>query len=185
MKAIRFAATGGPDVLRLADVDLPPPGPGEIRVRHTAIGINFIDTYHRSGLYPVKLPSGLGMEAAGHVEAAGEGVTASGRATASPMRAARSGPMPRPPTSPPPAPSPCRTRSPTTSPPRSSSRGMTAEFLLRRTHPLRSGETILFTPPPAGRARSPASGRRRWRDRHRHGRRRAGRRSPAPMAATM
>ncbi len=50
MKAIRFAATGGPDVLRLADVDLPPPGPGEIRVRHTAIGINFIDTYHRSGL---------------------------------------------------------------------------------------------------------------------------------------
>jgi NADPH2:quinone reductase len=75
MKAIRFAAAGGADALSLEDVDLPPPAAGEVRVRHTAIGINYIDTYHRSGLYPVKLPSGLGMEAAGVVEAVGDNVT--------------------------------------------------------------------------------------------------------------
>jgi NADPH2:quinone reductase len=75
MKAIRFAKTGGPEVLSLQDVELPPPGPGQVRVRHGAVGLNFIDTYHRSGLYPVALPSGLGMEAAGTVEAVGENVT--------------------------------------------------------------------------------------------------------------
>ena len=74
MKAIRFAKTGGPEVLFLEDVDLPSPREGEIRVRHTAIGVNFIDTYHRSGLYPVSLPSGLGLEASGIVEAVGAGV---------------------------------------------------------------------------------------------------------------
>ena len=74
MKAIQFAATGGPDVLRLVDVAPPAPQPGEILVRHTAIGLNFIDTYHRTGLYPLPLPSGLGLEAAGVVEAAGAGV---------------------------------------------------------------------------------------------------------------
>ncbi len=75
MKAIRFAQTGGPEVLKLEDVTLPPPGPGQARVRHTAIGVNFIDTYHRSGLYKLPLPSGLGSEAAGIVEALGGGVT--------------------------------------------------------------------------------------------------------------
>ncbi len=75
MKAIRFAQTGGPEVLDYVDVDLPPPGPGQVRVRHTAIGVNFIDTYHRSGLYPAPLPATLGGEAAGMVEALGEGVT--------------------------------------------------------------------------------------------------------------
>ena len=75
MKAIRIERTGGPEVMQLADVDLAPPGPGEIRIRHTAIGLNFIDTYHRSGLYPVKLPSGLGLEGAGVVEETGAGVT--------------------------------------------------------------------------------------------------------------
>ncbi|HUF44407.1 MAG TPA: quinone oxidoreductase [Aestuariivirgaceae bacterium] len=75
MKAIRIEKTGGPEVMQLVDVDLPPPGPGEICIRHTAIGLNFIDTYHRSGLYPVQFPSGLGLEAAGVVEAAGVGVT--------------------------------------------------------------------------------------------------------------
>ncbi|MDG5489891.1 quinone oxidoreductase [Sphingomonas sp. BGYR3] len=68
-------AHGGPDVIRIVDRDLPPPGPGEVRMRNTAIGLNFIDTYHRSGLYPVPLPSGLGLEAAGVVDAVGEGVT--------------------------------------------------------------------------------------------------------------
>ena len=74
MKAIRFAKTGGPEVLSLHDVELPPPAPGQVRVRHSAIGLNFIDTYQRSGLYPVALPSGLGLEAAGTVDALGEGV---------------------------------------------------------------------------------------------------------------
>jgi len=73
--AIRFSAHGGPEVLRWETVELPDPGPGEIRIRHRAIGVNFIDTYHRTGLYPVPLPSGLGQEGAGVVEAVGPGVT--------------------------------------------------------------------------------------------------------------
>ena len=73
---IRFHEIGGPDVLKLETVALPPPGPGEARVRHSAIGVNFIDTYHRTGLYKVPMPSGIGKEAAGVVEAVGEGVTA-------------------------------------------------------------------------------------------------------------
>jgi NADPH:quinone reductase len=75
MKAIRFHHTGGPEVLKLEDVELAPPAHGQARVRHTAIGVNFIDTYHRSGLYKLPLPSGLGSEAAGVVEALGDGVT--------------------------------------------------------------------------------------------------------------
>ena len=74
MKAIRFSETGGPEVLKLVDVDVEKPGPGQVRVRQTAIGLNYIDTYHRSGLYPVPLPSGIGLEAAGVVEELGEGV---------------------------------------------------------------------------------------------------------------
>ena len=67
-RAIRFHQTGGPDVLQMDDVVLPPPGLGEVRIKHTAIGLNYIDTYHRSGLYPLPLPSGIGLEAAGVVE---------------------------------------------------------------------------------------------------------------------
>ena len=67
--------TGGPEVLEREDVPLPEPGPGEVRVRNVAIGVNYIDTYHRSGLYPLTLPTGLGSEAAGVVEKLGEGVT--------------------------------------------------------------------------------------------------------------
>lgn len=74
MKAIRFEQTGGPEVLRFVDVTLAPPAAGEVRLRHTAIGLNYIDTYHRSGLYSVPLPSGIGLEAAGVVEALGPGV---------------------------------------------------------------------------------------------------------------
>jgi len=73
--AIRFEKFGGPEVLRFLPVELPEPGAGEVRLRHTAIGLNFIDTYHRTGLYPVALPSGLGSEAAAVVEAIGSGVT--------------------------------------------------------------------------------------------------------------
>jgi NADPH:quinone reductase len=74
--AIRFHATGGPEVLRMEDVNLNAPAAGEVRIRQTAIGLNYIDTYHRSGLYPVPLPSGIGLEAAGVVEEVGQGVTA-------------------------------------------------------------------------------------------------------------
>ncbi|MCS0592511.1 quinone oxidoreductase family protein [Massilia norwichensis] len=74
MKAIRYARTGGPEVLEVVDVEVGEPGPGEARVRNHAIGLNFIDVYFRSGLYPQPLPGGLGQEGAGVVEAVGEGV---------------------------------------------------------------------------------------------------------------
>jgi len=75
-KAIRIHETGGPEVMKWEDVDVGAPGASEARVRHTAIGLNYIDTYHRTGLYPVPaLPAVIGMEAAGIVEAVGEGVT--------------------------------------------------------------------------------------------------------------
>ena len=73
-RVARITRTGGPEVIEWVDVDLPPPGPGEVRMRHHAVGLNYIDTYHRSGVYPVDLPAGLGSEAAGVVEAVGEGV---------------------------------------------------------------------------------------------------------------
>jgi NADPH2:quinone reductase len=74
-KAIRYARTGGPEVLEYVDVEVGEPGPGEARVRNHAIGLNFIDVYFRNGLYPAPLPGGLGHEGAGVVEAVGEGVS--------------------------------------------------------------------------------------------------------------
>lgn len=74
-RAASIRQTGGPDVIEWIDVELAAPGPGEVRMRNLAVGLNFIDTYHRGGLYPMALPSGLGMEAAGVIEAVGEGVT--------------------------------------------------------------------------------------------------------------
>jgi NADPH:quinone reductase len=73
-RAIQIAATGGPEQMKLADVAVGDPGPGEIRIRHQACGLNFIDVYQRTGLYPLPLPLTLGMEGAGIVEAVGEGV---------------------------------------------------------------------------------------------------------------
>lgn len=73
-KAIRIYKYGGPEVLRWEEVEVGEPGKGEARVRHTAVGLNFIDVYNRTGLYPLKLPSGLGNEAAGVIEAVGRGV---------------------------------------------------------------------------------------------------------------
>jgi len=72
--AIRFHQTGGPEVLRWEPVTIGEPGPGEARVRHVAVGLNFADTYFRTGLYPAALPSGIGMEASGVIEAVGDGV---------------------------------------------------------------------------------------------------------------
>ena len=74
-KAIRFHQTGGPEVLKWEDVSVGEPGPGEARIKHHAVGLNFIDIYFRTGLYPTPLPSGLGTEGAGVVEAVGAGVT--------------------------------------------------------------------------------------------------------------
>jgi NADPH2:quinone reductase len=74
--AIRIHAFGGPEVLTWEPGEVGDPGPGDVRVRHTAVGLNYIDTYHRTGLYPIALPSGIGLEAAGVVEAVGSGVTA-------------------------------------------------------------------------------------------------------------
>lgn len=74
VKAVRISETGGPEVMMLEDIELEAPGPGMVRVANQAIGLNYIDTYHRSGLYPLPLPIGLGLEGAGVVEAVGEGV---------------------------------------------------------------------------------------------------------------
>jgi NADPH2:quinone reductase len=73
-KGIRFYKTGGPEVLQWEAVQVGEPGPGEVRVRHIAVGLNFADTYFRSGLYPAALPAGMGVEAAGVIEAVGAGV---------------------------------------------------------------------------------------------------------------
>jgi len=73
-QAIRMHATGGPDVLRLEDVEVGAPAPGHVRIRHVAVGLNFADTYFRTGFYKIPLPNGMGVEAAGIVEAIGEGV---------------------------------------------------------------------------------------------------------------
>ncbi|WP_334160745.1 quinone oxidoreductase family protein [Phenylobacterium sp.] len=144
MRAIRFEQTGGPEVLQLVEVDTPAPGPGQILVRNEAIGINFIDTYHRTGLYPVKLPSGLGGEAAGVVEAVGEGVT---RFRPGDLAAYAGGVMgayadyavlPAARAVKPPAGIDARLAA------ASLLKGMTAEFLVRRCYPLRAGETVLI-----------------------------------------
>ena len=74
-KAIRIQQTGGPEVMQYVDVEVGPPGPGEAQVRHHAIGLNYIDVYFRTGLYPQLLPGGIGLEGAGVVTAVGEGVT--------------------------------------------------------------------------------------------------------------
>ena len=75
IRAVRIDKTGGAEVMTVTQVATPQPGPGQIRVRHAAIGLNFIDVYHRTGLYPLPLPTGLGLEAAGTVEAVGNAVT--------------------------------------------------------------------------------------------------------------
>jgi NADPH:quinone reductase len=144
MKAIRFSKPGDPEVLALEDIELPPPGPGQVRVRHTVIGVNFIDTYHRSGLYPVPLPSGLGLEAAGVVDALGANVQSlkTGDRVAycsGPLGAyadANNVPADR-----------VVKLSASVSEEVAAAallKGMTAQYLLKRTHSVQRGETILF-----------------------------------------
>jgi NADPH2:quinone reductase len=74
-KAIRIHENGGPEVMRFEEVEIGRPGPGEVLLSQAAVGLNYIDVYHRNGLYPVELPSALGMEGAGRIEEVGEGVT--------------------------------------------------------------------------------------------------------------
>jgi NADPH2:quinone reductase len=143
-RAIRIHATGGPEALCWDEVTTGAPGPGEALLRHTAVGVNYIDTYHRSGLYAVALPATLGMEAAGVVEAVGEGVTevtvgqrvayAGGPigayAEARLIPAHRLVPLP-----------------PEISDDQAAAimlKGMTAQYLLRQTHVVQPGETILI-----------------------------------------
>ncbi|MEI9885573.1 MAG: quinone oxidoreductase [Rhizomicrobium sp.] len=143
MKAIRFSQTGGPDVLHYVDFDLPPPGPGQVRVKHTVIGVNFIDTYQRSGLYKLPLPSGLGSEAAGTVEAVGAGVTAlkagdrvayagsmGAYAEANNVPADRLVKIP------------AGVSDETAA--AAMLKGMTAQYLLKRTYPVKAGQTVLL-----------------------------------------
>ncbi|HXT02818.1 MAG TPA: quinone oxidoreductase, partial [Casimicrobiaceae bacterium] len=142
--AIRIHKTGGPEVLTWESVDVGAPGTGEVRVRHTAIGVNFIDTYHRSGHYPLTLPSGLGTEAAGVVEAVGPGVdglrpgdrVASCTAPLGAYSTERIVPADR------------LVKLPEGIEDRTAAammlKGLTVQYLLRQTFPLKGSETILF-----------------------------------------
>jgi NADPH2:quinone reductase len=144
MKAIRFDHTGGPEVLKLEDIELPPPAPGQVRVKHAAIGVNFIDTYHRCGLYPVSLPSGLGLEAAGVVDALGENVSGLkvgdrvgyGTGPIGAYAEANNVPADR------------VVKLPDGVPDEVAAaamlKGMTAAYLLKRTFPVQRGQTIVF-----------------------------------------
>jgi NADPH2:quinone reductase len=145
-RAIRIHATGGPEAMQLDDVALADPGQGEARVRHTAIGVNYLDTYHRSGLYPLPLPAGIGTEGAGVVEALGPGTDGLGLVVG--QRVAYCG-------GPPGSYSEARNMPadrlvplPDDVADRDAAalmlKGLTVEYLFHRTFPLEGGETILF-----------------------------------------
>jgi len=144
VKAIRIEQTGGPDVLQLVDIDLADPGPGEVQVQHTAIGLNYIDTYFRSGLYPAPIPCGLGLEAAGVVSKVGDGVTsltegdrvAYGSGPLGAYSEAQNAPANR------------LVKVPDGVSDKDAAammlKGMTVQYLLRRTYDVKAGDTILF-----------------------------------------
>ena len=144
-RAIRFTRTGGPEVLELEEIALSEPKPGEALVRQRAIGVNFIDTYHRSGLYPLPLPSGLGSEAAGVVEKIGPGVTCirvgervayAGAGAPAAYAEARLVPADRL------VPLPDDISDEVAA--AALLKGMTAEFLIHRTFPVEAGQSVLF-----------------------------------------
>ncbi len=142
-QVVRIHKQGGPEVLKLEEVKLANPKAGEVRLRQTAIGLNFIDTYHRSGLYPMQMPVILGTEAAGIVEAVGKGVTAvkegdrvayaglpGAYAESRNIAADRLVKLPR-----------------WISDQQAAAmmlKGMTAEYLIRRTYRVNKGETVVF-----------------------------------------
>jgi len=144
VQAIRFDKTGGPDVLTWQQVSVDKPGPGQVRLKHTAVGLNYIDTYQRSGLYPMPMPSGLGSEAAGIIEEVGPGVAGlkpgdrvayaggplGAYSEARVMGAERLVPVPD-----------------GISDQEAAAmmlKGMTAWYLVRRTYPVKGGDTILI-----------------------------------------
>jgi NADPH2:quinone reductase len=142
--AIRFHQTGGPDVLRWESLSVGEPGPGEARVRHVAVGLNFADIYFRSGLYPSKLPSGIGMEGSGVVEAVGAGVTdvqAGDRVayTGSPLGAYSTSRV---------LPAGCLVKLPPDISFETAAammmRGLTSAYLMRRIYPWKKGDTFLI-----------------------------------------
>jgi len=142
-RAVRIASTGAPEVMVLEDVDLPAPGPGEVQIRHEAVGLNFIDVYFRSGLYPQPLPAGVGLEGAGVVTEVGEGA---------PFEVGdRVAYCDRPPGSYAQArnmPARAVVKVPDTIGLDTAAammlKGMTVEYLLHRTYPVKAGQTILF-----------------------------------------
>ena len=142
--AIRIHQTGGPEVLQWESVAVTEPGPGEARVRHTAVGLNYIDTYHRNGLYKVPLPSGIGVEAAGVVEAVGPGVTDISKGD----RVAYGGHPPGSYAEVRVMPADKLVKLPDDVSDRSAAtlmlKGLTVQYLFRQTFPLKGGETILF-----------------------------------------
>ena len=143
-KAIRMFKTGGPEVMEYVDVEVGEPGPGEVRIRHAACGLNFIDVYFRTGLYPQPLPGGLGQEGAGTIEAVGAGVTDfkegdrvayAGRPNGAYAEARV-------------MPADILVKLPDSISFDTAAgmmlQGMTVQYLLRQTYPLKGGETILF-----------------------------------------
>jgi NADPH2:quinone reductase len=141
-KAIRIHSTGGPEVMKWEEVELGQPGPGELLIRNTAVGLNFIDTYHRSGLYPLQLPCVIGMEGAGVVEKAGRGVKefkAGDRvAYAQPMGSYAERRI---------VPAERMVKIPAGIDDKAAAammlKGLTAHYLLRRTYKVKAGDTIL------------------------------------------
>ncbi|GAC1416800.1 MAG: quinone oxidoreductase [Burkholderiaceae bacterium] len=143
-KAIRMSRVGGPEVMEYVDVEVGDPGPGEVRIRHAAIGLNYIDVYFRTGLYPQSFPAGIGMEGAGTVEAVGAGVThvkegdRVAYATRPPGAYAEARVMP----------AAALMRLPEAISFETGAammlQGLTVQYLFRRTFPLKGGETILF-----------------------------------------
>ena len=143
MLAIQAVRTGGPEVLEAVDLPVPAPGPGEVLIRQEAVGLNFIDTYFRSGLYPMKLPAVLGLEGAGVVEATGEGVSrfaagdriAYGNGPAGAYAEFHVVPEGR------------AVKIPDSVDARTAAaamlKGMTAEFLVRRCYPVKAGDWVL------------------------------------------
>ena len=142
--AVRIHQTGEPEVLTWEEVDVGEPGPGEVRLKHTAIGLNYIDTYHRTGLYPLSLPSVLGMEAAGVVVAVGTGVAdldpGQRVAYASAPTGAYAEERLMPADRVVPLPDSVDDRVAAAM----MLQGMTAQYLLRQIYPVKRGDTILF-----------------------------------------
>ena len=142
--AIRIEKTGGPEQMKWVEIDLPAPGKGEVQLKNLACGINYIDTYHRTGLYPVSLPTGLGLEACAVVEAVGEGVTtlkagdrvAHGTGPVGAYAERRNYPADR------------LIKVPDSIDDKTAAsmmlQGMTVEYLIHRTYPVKAGEWVLL-----------------------------------------